>query len=549
MYKHVIKRALDLLLGIIAAPFIGIACMIIAPMVYLEDKGPVFYNAPRVGKDRRLFKMYKFRTMRVNAPDLKMADGSTYNGPDDPRVTKIGAFLRKTSLDEIPQILNILKGDMSFIGPRPDLENEVALYFPGEEKKLLVKPGISGYAQVYGRNAIAWHDRIALDLVYIEKQSFLLDVKIFFKTFAVVLMQEGVFISEEEGDAGTGFKSIELLSLVVVAQNADSVITDLLNDIAMQDFPLDKIELILVDSMSDDNTKQLFNEFSQSQNEFKKVVVLDNPGKFLPHGCNVALKVYKGDVFLRVDAHARIPQDFARKNVEFLETGQYACGGVRPVVLKKPTAWGKALLLAEESVFGSSPAQYRRGLAKDDSGQKKAHSIEVKSVFRGAYRREVFDEVGLYNEQLKRTEDNDMSYRIRQAGYKIYMDPSIRSEHFLRGSLRQMLAQKAGNGYWVGRTLFVSPKCISTFSYVPLVFVLAITLGAVLGLLLSWYPLIALGCLYAAVAIAVSIKAVVAADSKNIFMLLLPFVFLLMHLAYGVCMFGGIVVGAIRRVI
>ena len=198
MYKSVVKRFFDIVLSIIALPFFGLATLIIAPLIYFDDKGPVFYNAPRVGKDRRLFKMYKFRTMRVNAPDLKMGDGSTYNGPDDPRVTKFGSWLRKTSLDEIPQVLNILKGDMSLIGPRPDLQNEVELYFEGEERKLAVKPGITGYAQVYGRNAIAWHDRIALDVYYVENVRFSLDVRIFFRTFGAVFSQEGVFIAEEE---------------------------------------------------------------------------------------------------------------------------------------------------------------------------------------------------------------------------------------------------------------------------------------------------------------------------------------------------------------
>jgi lipopolysaccharide/colanic/teichoic acid biosynthesis glycosyltransferase len=200
VYKRVIKRIFDLLLGLVALPFIALATLVIAPLIYFEDKGPVFYNAPRVGKNRSLFKMYKFRTMSVGAPDLKMEDGSTYNAPDDPRVTKIGAWLRKTSLDELPQILNIIKGDMSFIGPRPDLENEVALYFDGEDRKLAVKPGISGYAQVYGRNALAWHDRIALDVYYVEHQSFILDVKIFFKTFGVVFSGEGVFVENGSGN-------------------------------------------------------------------------------------------------------------------------------------------------------------------------------------------------------------------------------------------------------------------------------------------------------------------------------------------------------------
>ena len=167
-------------------------------MIYLEDKGPVFYNAPRVGKNGKPFVMYKFRSMYVNAPDLKMEDGSTYNGADDPRMTKIGAFMRKTSLDEFPQFLNVLKGDMSIIGPRPDLDSEMALYQGDEGRKLEVTPGITGYAQAYGRNSLPWHDRLALDVYYVDHLSFLLDVKIFFKTFATVFKQEGIYVEQED---------------------------------------------------------------------------------------------------------------------------------------------------------------------------------------------------------------------------------------------------------------------------------------------------------------------------------------------------------------
>ncbi len=156
MYRHGIKRILDILLGLIALPFVLLAILILAPCIYFEDKGPVFYNAPRVGLNGREFKMYKLRSMKVNAPDLVMADGSTYNGADDPRMTKIGAFMRKTSLDELPQFFNVLLGDMSVVGPRPDLKRETELYEGNEGLKLTVKPGITGYAAVYGRNSLPW---------------------------------------------------------------------------------------------------------------------------------------------------------------------------------------------------------------------------------------------------------------------------------------------------------------------------------------------------------------------------------------------------------
>lgn len=200
MYVRCGKRLCDLIIGIIALPFVLLIIALVAPFIYLEDKGPVFYNAPRVGKSGRAFKMYKLRSMRVNAPDLVMEDGSTYNGVDDPRMTRIGAFMRKTSLDEVPQFLNVLKGDMSIVGPRPDLQRETELYEGDERLKLLVKPGITGYAAVYGRNSLPWHDRLALDVIYVRHISFVLDAKVFFRTFYVIFKQDGVFA--EQGEDG-----------------------------------------------------------------------------------------------------------------------------------------------------------------------------------------------------------------------------------------------------------------------------------------------------------------------------------------------------------
>ena len=120
MYKHFFKRVLDILISLIALPFVILTIIIFGPIIFLTDRGPIFYCGKRIGRNGKAFKMIKFRSMKVNAPDIRLEDGSTYNGEDDPRVTKIGKFLRKTSIDELPQFLNVLFGQMSIIGPRPD---------------------------------------------------------------------------------------------------------------------------------------------------------------------------------------------------------------------------------------------------------------------------------------------------------------------------------------------------------------------------------------------------------------------------------------------
>ena len=192
-YQRIGKRACDLAIGIVALPVVGAVTAACGAAIKREDGGPVFYNAPRIGQHGREFTMYKLRSMKVDSPDLVMEDGSTYNGADDPRMTRTGAFMRRTSLDEIPQFLNVLKGDMSVVGPRPDLKRETELYQGDEALKLTVKPGVTGYAAVYGRNSLPWHDRLALDVEYVRTQSFPLDVKVFLKTFTTVFAQEGIF--------------------------------------------------------------------------------------------------------------------------------------------------------------------------------------------------------------------------------------------------------------------------------------------------------------------------------------------------------------------
>lgn len=194
MYRKIVKRLLSILFGIIGLPFFAVIFIVVAPIIYLSDNGPVFYNAPRLGYKGKIFKMYKFRSMRVNAPDLRNEDGTTYNAEDDPRVTKIGRILRKTSLDETPQLLNVLKGDMSFIGPRPDLSNaDKEIYRPGDIRKLDVRPGITGYSQAYYRNSSTLDQRFDGDVYYAEHLSFWLDVKILFKTIKTVFTHENVY--------------------------------------------------------------------------------------------------------------------------------------------------------------------------------------------------------------------------------------------------------------------------------------------------------------------------------------------------------------------
>lgn len=193
MYKHFFKRIFDIIVGLCALPFVLLLIIIIGPIIYFTDRGPIFYNGPRIGLNGKVFKMCKFRSMRVNAPDLRTADGSTYNGDDDPRVTKVGRFLRKTSLDEIPQFLNVLAGQMSFVGNRPDTPRMLDVYTEEQKTWLLItKPGITGYSQAYYRNSTTCEEKIANDIYYAKNESFMFDLKIVFRTVRTVLFRENI---------------------------------------------------------------------------------------------------------------------------------------------------------------------------------------------------------------------------------------------------------------------------------------------------------------------------------------------------------------------
>lgn len=193
MYTHFFKRVFDIVLSILALPFFLLLMIPIAIAIKMDDGGPIFYLSARVGRGGKKFGMYKFRSMRVNAPDIRNEDGGTYNSSDDPRVTKIGKFLRETSLDETPQLLNIIKGDMSIIGPRAGDWESIDTYQEDEKDKMKVRPGLTGYCQAYFRNSATVREKRLKDAWYANNISFSLDVKIFFKTIETVLKHDNLY--------------------------------------------------------------------------------------------------------------------------------------------------------------------------------------------------------------------------------------------------------------------------------------------------------------------------------------------------------------------
>lgn len=192
MYKNYFKRLFDFFAALFGLLLLSPIFIVVMIGLYVANQGKPFFFQARPGKDERIFKIIKFKTMN----DKKDAQGNLL--PDADRLTPIGAFVRKTSLDEIPQLINVLKGDMSLIGPRPLLPQYLPLYNETQKRRHQVRPGITGWAQVNGRNAISWQKKFELDVWYVEHLSLILDVKIFFLTIKKVVVREGV---SQEGQA------------------------------------------------------------------------------------------------------------------------------------------------------------------------------------------------------------------------------------------------------------------------------------------------------------------------------------------------------------
>jgi lipopolysaccharide/colanic/teichoic acid biosynthesis glycosyltransferase len=194
-----IKRLADIVMSALVIVLFSPVMLLIAAAIRLSSPGPVVYRQRRAGLGGVPFDIFKFRTMIHNAPDLRNPDGSTYTGEDDPRVTKIGRILRKTSMDELPQFFNVLLGSMSIVGPRPDKSDQISMYEGEEVRKLDMKPGITGYAMVKGRNDLPWKRRIELDVWYVKHHTLLLDAWIFLITIPVVAL--GIGVNTEAGGA------------------------------------------------------------------------------------------------------------------------------------------------------------------------------------------------------------------------------------------------------------------------------------------------------------------------------------------------------------
>jgi undecaprenyl phosphate N,N'-diacetylbacillosamine 1-phosphate transferase len=197
------KRLSDVLIAGILLVIVSPALLVIAIAIRVGSRGPAIFRQQRAGRDGRPFILYKFRTMRVDADPF----GPSPKSGEDPRLTRVGRFLREHSLDEWPQLLNVLKGDMSLVGPRPLYVSQMAEWNERQRKRLLVRPGLTGLAQISGRGALAREKKLELDVRYVERASLWLDVRLFFATAARLFVRQGIYekrYSQSESTRGSG---------------------------------------------------------------------------------------------------------------------------------------------------------------------------------------------------------------------------------------------------------------------------------------------------------------------------------------------------------
>ena len=310
------------------------------------------------------------------------------------------------------------------------------------------------------------------------------------------------------------------ISFIVVAYNAAQSLDALLGDLLAQTVDPRQLEALLVDSASTDDTAQIMRRFAEHA-PFE-VKLLENPKRWLACGINVALRAATGDAIIRLDAHARMPKDFLQKNLDALARGKDIVGG--SVIGADPdNAWEAVTRALDTSRFCGGAAPFRNG----------GEARYVDTLAYALYRREVYDRVGFYDERLRRTEDNDMHYRMRKAGYRFYFSPDIVSWHAARKTLRGQLSQKWGNGYWIGRTMRIQPRCFAPRHLVPALFVLAL-IALLLLLPLCRWPLLTMLTLYGALDLFFAAKSALEAPrGKLLTFICLPFLFPVVHIVYG----------------
>ncbi len=551
-----LKRAFDVAVSAILLGALSPLLLVIALVNLLTSPGPIFYRAMRVGRYGGCLKIYKFRTMIANADKIGPAITTT----GDPRVTPLGRILRKTKLDELPQLINVLKGEMSLVGPRPEDPRYVALYTREQREVLRVRPGITSPASVRFRHEEAmlcgqdWDNRyihevlptkLAIDLEYARHASLWLDLVIMFRTFFSLwnVKMDNQTATARSVDSVSPVDTANLptaptmpfVSIIMPVRNEADAIKLSLRAVLHQDYPHDRMEVIIADGMSTDGTRQAIDALLRYHPDIP-VTVLDNPGKIAPTGLNVAVAWARGDIIIRVDGHCEIARNYASRCVDhLLKRDVDGVGG--PIETIGSTPLSQSIAVGMSSTFGVGGSAFR-------TIQDKAMLVDT--VAFPAYKRQAIEKAGPFDEELVRNQDDEYNYRLRELGGKIFLTPDIRSRYHSRSTMRSLWRQYFQYGYWKVRVMQKHPRQVSARQFVPPLFVGTALVGGILApfsktIRYLWLTVLVL---YGVANLGASLASARKRGWRHL--VFLPAVFATLHVSYGLGFLNGLRKFALR---
>lgn len=326
-------------------------------------------------------------------------------------------------------------------------------------------------------------------------------------------------------------QKLPFVSIIIACRNEEKFINRCLNSIIANDYPKEKLEVLVVDGMSEDRTREILKKY---QKRYSFIKFLDNPKKITPSALNIGIKNSKGEIIIRVGSHAKYRKDYVSKSIEYLEKYKTDnVGGVTKTIPAKNTVVAKAIAISLSHPFGAGGSYFRLGVDKPKW---------VDTVFGGCYKKEIFKKIGLFNENLERSQDMEFNLRLKRAGGKILLVPSIISYYYPKANLKGFFIHNFEDGIWAVYPLKFVKMPLRLRHYIPFIFVLSLLGTGLLGIFFSifFYLFIFIICLYLLVAVYFSVKTAIRERDIR-FLFLLPITFATRHIGYGLGSIFGLV--------
>ena len=553
LWKPMIDAVLAGVLLVLTSPVLLVAML----LVRLTSRGPALYPQTRLGQGGRPFTIYKLRSMYL---DCEQLTGPKWSLPRDPRVTSIGRILRSTHLDELPQLWNVLRGEMSLVGPRPErpeiiVQLERAL--PDYRKRLEVRPGITGLAQVHlppDTDLQSVRRKLNYDLYYTRHLSFWLDARILISTPFYVARVSHWTIARlvwfprhsnpievqrpmstkyawtrptevlDVPSPGAAQLDVPSITVVVPVRNEEAHLGRVLDLLLNQDYPKNRFEVLVIDGRSTDGTWAIAESYRARHPNLK---VIDNPKRLSSAARNLGIRHARGDLILIVDGHCELDEShyFCHLADAFGRSNAHCVGRPQPLDVTRVSTLQQAIAAARSCWLGHHPSSF---IYSSDEQFVPAKSVAV------AYRRSIFDQVGLFDESFDACEDVEFNHRIDRAGLCCYFTPNVEVRYHPRSSLLDLFRQMVRYGRGRTRLLRKHPETFSLGGFIP-AFWMAVLLSG--PLVASAWPvlwMVYLGVIALYLTVVLGVSAAIARNQRTLtFLVWLPLVFLTVHAGSG----------------